>query len=163
MRYVLKQRFLCFGNDFHIQDADGNDRFFVDGAAFSLGEKLQLLDMQGQELAYIRQRLLSWGPTYEIYRNDQLAAVVRKELFTFFHCKFEVDGPGNQDFEATGDFMDHEYEIAAPYGVAARVSKRWFSWTDTYGIEIADGQDPVLFLATAVVIDLICHQDGKKH
>ena len=45
---------------------------------------------------------------------------------------------------------------------AATVSKRWFSWTDTYGIEVADGEDDVLIFATAVVVDLVCHSDNKR-
>jgi uncharacterized protein YxjI len=44
----------------------------------------------------------------------------------------------------------------------AEVSKRWFSWTDTYGVEVADGEDPVLILASAVVIDMVCHQVEKR-
>jgi uncharacterized protein YxjI len=38
----------------------------------------------------------------------------------------------------------------------------WFRLTDTYGVEIADGEDPVLILASAVVIDMICHADASK-
>ena len=45
--------------------------------------------------------------------------------------------------------------------VVAHVSKRWFNWTDTYGIEI-DGEDDVLVLASAVVIDMVCHQESKR-
>ena len=39
----------------------------VDGKVWSIGEKLLFQDMQGNELARIQQRLLSWGPTYEIH------------------------------------------------------------------------------------------------
>jgi len=39
----------------------------------------------------------------------------------------------------------------------AVVSKQWFSWSDTYGVEIKDGQDDVLILASAIVVDLACH------
>ena len=42
---------------------------------------------------------------------------------------------------------------------ASRVSKRWFSWSDTYGIDINKGEDDVLILASAVVIDLVSHPD----
>jgi uncharacterized protein YxjI len=163
MRYLLKQKIWCFGNDFRIQDEAARDCFIVDGAAFSFGEKLRFLDLQGNEVAFIRERLLSWGPAFEIYRSGQLYATVKKHLFTFFHCKFEVDGPGSNDFEAGGDFTDHEYQITGPLGPVAHVSKRWFALSDTYGVDISDGQDDVLLLATAVVIDLICHQDKKKH
>ena len=41
----------------------------------------------------------------------------------------------------------------------ARVSKAYFSWSDTYGIDIDDDEDDVTILATAVVIDLVCHDD----
>jgi uncharacterized protein YxjI len=159
----MKQKFWSLGDDFVIQDDQGNDRYRVDGRAFSFGDKLSLQDMAGNELAFISQRLLSWGPSYEIHRPGEGSAEVSKEHFTFFHCKFAVDGPGNEDYEASGDFMDHEYEIQGHGGLAAVVTKRWFSWTDSYGIEIEDGADPVLLLATAVVIDLVCHGDKKEH
>jgi len=161
MRFILKQEFWSFGDDFVIRDEQDNDCYRVDGKAFSFGDKLSLQDLAGNELAYIAQRVFSWGATYEIHRPGHEVSVVSKEHFTFFYCKFEIDGPGREDYEASGDFMDHEYEIQGPHGLAATVSKRWFSWTDTYGIDIADDVDPVLLLATAVVIDLVCHADRK--
>ncbi|HEX6747257.1 MAG TPA: LURP-one-related family protein [Longimicrobium sp.] len=164
MRYVMKQRLLSFGDDFHVRDEHGRDVFFVDGKAFSLGNQLSFKDMQGNELAYIRQKLLSWGPTYEIHRNGQLAAVVKKQLFSFFHHKFTVDVPGPDDLEAEGDFFDHEYTFRRGGRTVATVSMKWFSFGDTYGIEVAEGEDDVLILASAVVIDQICHSgDDKRH
>lgn len=157
MRYVMKQKLFCWGDDFTIKDESGQDRFFVDGKVFSLGDQLSFQDMQGRELAFIRQKLLAWGPTYQIYRNNELFAVVKKALFTFFHCRFTVDVPGPNDLEAKGNFTDHEYEFRGPSGLCATVSKRWFSWTDTYGVEVAGGEDDVLILASTVVIDMACH------
>jgi uncharacterized protein YxjI len=43
-----------------------------------------------------------------------------------------------------------------------RSAKRWFSWTDTYGMDLVSGEDDVLILATAVVIDMVCHQESKR-
>src|SRR4029450_11207694 len=114
-------------------------------------------DARGNELAFVAQRMLSWGPTYEITRGDEVLAVVKKHLFTFFRATFTVDVPGPDDLEATGDFLDHEYEFRRGDEVVATVSKRWFTWTDTYGIDVAPGEDDVLVLASAVVIDLCCH------
>ncbi len=162
MRYVLKQKFWSWGDDFTIKDAEGRDAFFVDGRAFSWGDKLSFQDMRKSELAFIHQKLLAWGPTYEIESNGRLVAVVKKKLFTLLRCKFTVDVPGPDDLEAQGDFLDHEYSFERQGRPVASVSKRWFSWTDTYGVEIADGEDDVLILATAVVIDLVCHQEGKR-
>ena len=66
--------------------------------------------------------------------------------------------PGPDDLVADGDFWEHEYEFTRHGRPVARVSKRFFSWTDTYGIDVAPGEDDVLVLASAVVIDLCCHQ-----
>lgn len=160
MKFRMKQEFWSFGDSFTIQDDAGNDRYQVDGKVFSFGDKLHMLDMEGNEVAYIEQRLLSWGPVYEISLPDGTTTVVSKKLFTLFRCKFTIDGPGNADYNAEGDFMDHEYEITGRNGLAATVTKRWFSFRDTYGIEIASGENPVLLLAVAVVIDMVCH-DGE--
>lgn len=163
MRYVMKQKLLSWGDDFHVRDEQGRDVFYVDGKGFSLGNQLAFKDMQGRELAFIKQKLLAWGPTYEIHRDGTLAATVKKDLFGFFHHRFTVDVPGPDDLEAEGDFMDHEYTFTRGGRVVATVSMRWFSFSDTYGIDIADGEDPVLILASAVVIDQICHADEGSH
>ena len=162
MRYVMKQKLFCWGDDFTIKDDSGTDRFFVDGKAFSLGKQLSFQDMQGQELAFIRQKLLAWGPTYEIYRDNELFAVVKKELFTFFRCRFTVDVPGPDDLEARGDFTDHEYEFWRQSVLRATVSKQWFTWGDTYGVDIAEDEDDILILASTVVIDMACHGDNQR-
>jgi uncharacterized protein YxjI len=162
MRYVMKQKMFSLGDDFVIKDADGNDVFFVDGRAFSLGNQLSFQDMEKHELAFIKQRLLAWGATYELHRNGAVAAVVKKELFTFFHCAFSIDVPGPNDLDAEGNFVDHEYVFKRNGRIVATVSKRWFSFTDTYGVEIDDDEDAVLILASTVVIDMACHEDRGK-
>ena len=164
MRYVLKQKLLSWGDDYHIRDDGGRDVYFVDGKAFSLGGQLSFKDMEGNELAFIRQKLLKLSPTYEIHRAGKLAATVKQELFAFFHHRFTVDVPGPDDLEAKGDFLDHEYVFRRGDRDVATVSKRWFTLADTYGIDIAEGEDDVLFLASAVVVDQACHRDdGERH
>lgn len=161
MRYVMKQKLFSWGDDFRIRDERGTDVFFVDGKKFSIGDKLSFQDMAGNELAFIKQRLLSWGKTYEIHRRGELAAVVKKAVFSFFHCSFTVDVPGPDDLDASGSFTDHEYTFRRRGETVATVSKRWLSITDSYGVDIADGEDDILILASTVVIDMGCHADRE--
>lgn len=163
MRYLMKQKLLSWGDDFTIKTEDGHDAFFVDGRAFSIGEKLSFQDMQGKELVFIRQKLLSWGPTYELHRNGELVAVVKKKLLSFIHHRFTVDVPGPNDLEAKGSFFDMEYEFTRNGAHVATVSKRFFAFRDTYGVDTVSGEDDVLILASAVVIDMICHDDKRQH
>jgi len=55
-----------------------------------------------------------------------------------------------------------EYTFTRCGKVVATVSKQWFAWTDTYGVDIADGEDDVLILASTVVIDMVCHGDKRR-
>ena len=43
------------------------------------------------------------------------------------------------------------------------MSKQWFSWSDTYGVDVAQGEDDILILASTVVIDMAVHPDQKGH
>jgi uncharacterized protein YxjI len=159
MRYMMRQKVFCWGDDYLIQDEAGRDVFLVDGKVFTLGQKLSFQDTRGRELAFIRQRLLAWGPTFQIERDGRVVAEVRKHVFTVFLCKFTVDVPGPDDLEATGSLFDYEYEFQRGGQTVATVSKRWFAFSDTYGVEIAPGEDDILILASTVVIDLACHGD----
>jgi uncharacterized protein YxjI len=162
MRYMMRERILSWGDDFTIKDADGQDVYYVDGKVFSFGEKLSFKDMQGNEVALIDQKLLGIGPQYEIVRGGETVAVVKKRLFTLFRARFTVDVPGPDDLEASGNFLDHDYAFERGGREVARVSKKWFSLSDTYAIDIDEGEDDVLILASAVVIDLVSHPDEKK-
>ncbi|WP_406699202.1 LURP-one-related family protein [Singulisphaera sp. Ch08] len=162
MRYVMRQKLFSWGDDFIIRDSDGNDLFYVDGKAFTIRETLSFQDRDGNDLALIQQRLLAWGPTYEIHSQGQLRAVVKKAIMTLFECKFSIDVPGPDDLEAKGDFLDHEYTFSRGGQPVATVSKAWLSLTDTYGVEVLDEEDDILILAATVVIDLACHSDGKR-
>jgi uncharacterized protein YxjI len=163
MRYVLRERILSWGDDFTIKDANGRDAYYVDGKVFSFGDKLSFNDMEGNELALIDQKLLSIGQQYEIIRGGATVAVVKKHLFTLFRARFSVDVPGTDDLEATGNFLDHEYVFERGGREVARASKKWVSVSDTYAIDIDEGEDAVLILASAVVIDLVSHPDETEN
>lgn len=161
-RFVMKKDWFCLGDDYTIQDAAGEAVLKVDGKVFCIGDQLSIQTMDGRELGYIDQKLLHWGPTYEIYRSGALAAVIKKSVFTLFHCKFTVDVPGPDDLVAEGDFWEHEYSFRRHGRQIATVSERYFSLTHSYGIDVPHGEDPVLIVAAAVVIDLCCHQSKKE-
>ena len=160
----MRQKLLSWGDDYIIKDEEGRELYLVDGKAISWGGQLSFKDLEGRERAFIKQKVFKLSPTYEIYRGGTLAAVVKQELFALIHHRFTVDVPGPDDLEARGDFLDHEYVFTRGGREVATVSKRWFALADTYGVEVAEGEDDVLILASAVVVDQACHRDdGKRH
>jgi uncharacterized protein YxjI len=161
MRYILRQKMLSFADAFQIKNEDGADAFVVNGAVFSLAKQLAFQDLAGNTLLSIKQQLMSWGPTYAISRDDTPVALVKKELFNVFSYRFTIDLEGASSLETNGDFSNHEYAITRNGQQVAAISKQWFTLTDTYGVDVGQGEDDVLILAIAVVIDMVCHPDHK--
>jgi len=158
MIYRIKEEFWSWGNDFVITDQQGIPAFRVDGAAFSWGDNLSFQDMQGNELAHISQKLLSLKPRYEIYIQGQKFAEVVKE-WSWFKKKFTLDVPGPNDYAITGSFWQHEFEFQRSGRRVAAVSKNYWGWTDSYGVEVADGEDDVSILCACIVIDQVLHDN----
>jgi uncharacterized protein YxjI len=162
MRYVMKQKMFGIGGDFIIKDENQQDRYLVDGKVFTIGKKFIFKDMQGDELGRIQQKLFALRKTFHIYRSKELIATVSKNLFSLFKTKFRIDVPGPEDIDVTGNFFAHEYAFTRNGQQIATVSKQFFSWTDTYGIDIGEGEDDILILSAAVIIDTCCHEAKAK-
>ncbi|XAM00596.1 LURP-one-related family protein [Phycisphaeraceae bacterium D3-23] len=161
MLYRIKEAFWSWGDDFSITDREGREVYRVDGAAFSWGDKLALLDMRGNELARIGQRLLSFKPCYTISVGGEVFAEVRKE-WSWFKQTFTLDVPGPNDYAITGSFWRHEFTFERGGRVVATVSKKHWSWTDSYGVDIADGEDDVAILCACIVIDQVLHDGDQR-
>ena len=161
MLYRIKEKFWSWGDDFTITNADEEDVFHVDGKAFSWGDKLSFQDMQGNELAFIAQKLLSFRPKYQILINDQVFAEVIKE-HSWLKQKFTLDVPGPNDYSIDGSFWQHEFTFTRSGQVVAEISKHAWGWTDSYGIQIVDGEDDVAILCACIVIDQVLHDDNDN-
>ena len=153
MRYLIRERLFRLGEDSDITDEQGQPVYHVDGKVLSLRNTLVVRDHAGAEVARVERQLIALRPTYRIIRGDQEAAV-RKHLFSPFVDRFTIDLPGPHDLTMTGSLFEHEYTITRDGQVVATVSKRWVSLTDTYGVEIAPGEDDLLILASVLALDL---------
>jgi uncharacterized protein YxjI len=154
MRYTIREKFFRLGEDSTILNEAGQPVFEVDGKVLSLHDRLIVRDLAGNEVLTIHRRLITLLPTYEITRGADTLATLRKHLFSPFVDRFTVDIPGPDDLEMTGSLFEHEYTISRGGQVVAVVSKRWFSLTETYGVDIAPGQDDPLILACVLALDL---------
>jgi uncharacterized protein YxjI len=160
-RYVLTRKLWSLGDAFIIREAESHRECFrVDGKALGVGDKLSLEDTDGTELAFIRQglHLGVQGLSYEISRADQLAARVNLSPRLRQHLLIETPDPGH--FEATGDILGMDYQISHDGQQAASISTQWTAGGDSYGVDVAAGQDAVLILALAITIETIHHQQS---
>jgi len=162
-RYKMRQRLLSIGEDYTIEDERGEPVYKVDGKVLRIRETFVIEDRQGNEVATIREKKLALRDSMKILRGGDTIATIRKAWISPFRDKFNVDVEGGGDLVAQGNILDHEYEIRRGSDTVAHISKRWFTIRDTYGIDVAAGEDDGLVLALAVAIDEMAHDPDEGH
>lgn len=152
--YSLKQKLVSLGSNFTIRDAEGRALYEIRGEFPILYDKLAFRDTAGNELVSIEQKVVNWLGMYEIRRDGELLADVKRDFLAFFRRRrFTIKTGGTNDLEAIGDFFDLEYVVKRGDQDIARMTKQWLRLSDTWGLEIDDKeQDHVFLLAVMVVI-----------
>ena len=153
----MREKLFAIGDDFWIENEAGERQFKVDGKALRARDTFVLKDSSGDDLFKIQEKKLHIHDTMKVESDGDTVATVKKALITPLRDRFEIELEGAEDLEAKGNVVDHEYKIERDGDRVAEVSKRWFRVRDTYGIEIAPGEDDALILAVTVCIDEMSH------
>jgi uncharacterized protein YxjI len=158
MKLYMKQKVFSWRDKFNIADEQGSLRYYAEGELFTWGKKLHIYDSTGQEAAFIRQKLMSWLPRYYVEINGvTVAAVVKK--FTFFKPSYRVEG---LPWQMQGDFWAHNYVMHDGQRDIMKLSKAWFTWGDSYELEIYDPRDELLCLCVALAVDCALAQENNQ-
>ena len=157
-RYQMRQKLVAIGDDFFIQNEAGQKVFKVDGKALRVRDTLVFRDMQGNELCKIQERMLRVKDSMEVEGpGGERVAMVKKALITPVRDRWTVKIKSGPDLDVQGNILDHEYRIGEGRHKVAEVSKKWFRVRDSYGVEVAEGQDDIVILAVTVAIDQMAH------
>lgn len=160
MKLYIKQRVFSLGDKYDIYDANENPVFHVRSELFTIGAKLHLCDTNGQELYYIKRRITLLLAKYEIYKNNILCATISQKM-SFFKPRLNVDSSyGN--FEIKGDLFGMDYEITRNGQYYGSVHKKWFTWGDSYELDIPDEDNAGFFCALVIAIDNCMHNENNR-
>ena len=150
MKFYIKQQPFSWRDRFFIRDESERDVLSAEGELFSLGAKLHVFDSTGREIALIHQQLLSWRPRYRIEINGrEIGHVVRR--FALIGSRFDFDGPG---WFAEGSFGSHDFTVFDHERIVMTVRKTWFSWGDSYELDITGKDDILPAICVLLAIDL---------
>ncbi|MBQ4156209.1 MAG: LURP-one-related family protein [Clostridia bacterium] len=149
MKLLFKQRLFSWFDSYDIYDENGNTMFVVKGQ-FSIGHLLKIFDANGNEIGFIKQKILTWLPKFEMYVGGECVGCIKKE-FTFLRPRFSVDYNG---WQVQGNWFEWDYNIVNGYGqIVASVSKQLLNLTDTYVIDVLNPQDALYALMLVLAID----------
>ncbi len=153
-RYQVRSKMLSIGDDFWIENGDGDRVYKVDGKALRVRKTLVFEDAHGRELCKVKERVLRVKDSMSVEGPDgERMALIKKAMITPLRERWVVKVEDGPDLEVQGNVVDHEYEIEQDGTKVAEISKRWFRVRDTYGVEIAPGQNHIIVLAVTTAID----------
>ena len=149
MKLYMKQKVFSWRDRFFVKDENGSDRYSAQGEILSLGKRLHVYDSGGAEVAFIRQKVMSWLPRFFVEMDGGVVCTIVKE-FTFFRQSYRVEG---LPWHLAGDFWAHEYSLTENGREIMRLSKNWFTWGDSYEMNINDSQNELMCLCIALAVD----------
>ena len=152
-RYRMREKVFAIGDDFWVETEGGDRAFKVNGKALRARSTFILESPSGEELFKIQEKKLHIRDTMEIERDGDTVATIKKALITPLRDRFAIELEGGGELSAKGNIVDHEFEIERDGDKVAEISKRWFRVRETYGIEVAPGENDALILAAVVCID----------
>jgi uncharacterized protein YxjI len=149
----MREKVFAIGDDFWIDTDDDRHAYKVNGKALRVRSTFILESPSGEELFKIQEKKLRIHDTMELEHDGETVATIKKALITPLRDRFAIELADGGELRAKGNIVDHEYEIERDGQKVAEISKRWFRVRDTYGIEVAPGENDGLILAAAVCID----------
>lgn len=157
MRLLIKQRVFSWSDTYDIYDEAGNVRYYVKAEFFSLGHRLHIYDADGREIGLIKEKLLTFLPTFEIEINGTVYGQIQKK-FSFFRPKYEIDFNG---WRVEGDFLGWDYDVYSGCSSIVHITKEILHWGDTYVIDIARPEDELMGMMLVIAIDAANCTDGN--
>lgn len=154
-RFRLLNDLASLTDDFYIQNDLGKRAYKVDGKAATLRDMLLFRDMENTVRCKVRRRLARLHDEMSIEGTDgRQIARVQKTALTALRDRFLVTIGEQPVIEVRGNVLAHEYLI----GDIATVSRKWFHTKESYGVDIAPGQDDPVILAATVCIDQMARE-----
>ena len=154
--YIIEQKIAALRDTFGIKDRNGNLLAYVKKKILSWGPQFYFETPDGSSLGEMRGKVLTVRPTFEIYDAQSLVAVVKKKILKLLGSEWWLeDGSGTEIARIKGNITEHNFSIQSPSGTEiAQINKKWVSIRDSYGIEIlSEDLTAYIIIAYAIAMD----------
>jgi uncharacterized protein YxjI len=160
--FTIDQRLLSVRNTYVVKDRLGEQLGFIKQEFVSWGPKFWLEDNNGAHLGEIDGKVVTVHHEYEIKdASGQVQARIKKKIMKLFGSEWWMeDAEGHEIARINGNVIRHTYDMLAPDKTAiARVHRNWATISDEYCVEIVKpGFSALLVLGYAVAMDHVEHE-----
>lgn len=145
----MKQKVFSLSGKFTVKDPAEDDIYYIEGSFMKVPKTFSIMNAHRQEVALITKKTFSFVPKFFVEMDGNEVATIKKE-YTFFKSRYTIDAAG---IDVQGNWWDMDFEVLKQGEVIGSVRKEWFTWGDSYKIEILDETMETLMIALVVAID----------
>lgn len=147
----IKQKVFSLSGKFTVKDKEQKDVYYVEGSFLQIPKTFSILNMARDEVALITKKTFSFLPKFFVEVNGQERLTIKKE-FSLFKARYTIDGTG---VEIRGNWWDMDFQLLQNGEVIGQVNKEWFSWGDSYKVQILNDEMEEVVIAIVVAIDCV--------
>lgn len=90
-----------------------------------------------------------------------LTLAICKQKLSFLGSKFDIQSPMGS-FRIEGRPMNYNFELFKDNQLVAVVDKKFFAFSDSYGVDVVEGVDHGLILSLVIIIDQAIHNNQSR-
>lgn len=150
-RLYIKQKVFSLSGKFTVRDEAERDVYFVEGSFMQIPKTFSVYDEKNEQIAVITKKTFSFLPTFYLEVDGREMVTIKKE-FSFFKARYQIDA---EDVSVEGNVWDMNFQVLRRGEVIGSVSKQWFSWGDSYQVEILEEELEHLIIGIVIAIDCV--------
>ena len=147
----IKQKVFSLNGKFTVKDQQEKDVYYVEGSFMQIPKTFSIMNATRDEVARVTKKAFSFLPKFFVEVDGREVLTIKKE-FSFFKALYTIEAAG---IEVHGNWWDMDFQVLQHGEVVGEVSKEWFTWGDSYKVQIVDEEMETIMIALVVAIDCV--------
>ncbi|MFD1065158.1 LURP-one-related/scramblase family protein [Oceanobacillus locisalsi] len=153
----IKQKVFSLNEKFTVKDQQEKDVYFVEGSFMRIPKTFFIKNREGGEVALITKKTFSFLPKFFVEVNGQEILTIKKGI-SFLKARYTIDAAG---IEVHGNWWDMNFQVYRHGDIVGEVTKEWFTWGDSYKVQVVNEEMETSMIALVVAIDCVkADEDG---
>lgn len=147
----IKQKVLSLSGKFTVKDQEEKDVYYVEGSFMQIPKTFSIMNSAREDVALITKKVFSFLPKFFVEVNGQEVLTIKKE-FSFIKPRYTIEAAG---IDVQGNWWDMDFQVLQHGEVIGQVTKEWFTWGDSYKVQILNEEMESIIIALVVAIDCV--------
>ncbi|GAB2557871.1 LURP-one-related/scramblase family protein [Gracilibacillus alcaliphilus] len=147
----IKQKVFSLSEKFTIKNQSEEDAYYVEGSFMRIPKTFSIMNQQREEVALITKKVFSFLPVFLVEVDGQEVLKIKKE-FSLFKPRYTIDAAG---IEVRGNWLNMNFQVYQHGEEVGEVSKEWFTWGDSYKVQVWKDEMETIMIALVVAIDCV--------